>query len=103
MEWALAKLDINQYADRPVGTYSGGNKRKVSTAIALIGGPSLIFLVCVINQSFLHHYDDNNFIATGRTNDWDGPIFQALPLGSNAITCERWEIHSVYVSFNGGM
>jgi ATP-binding cassette subfamily A (ABC1) protein 2 len=44
VDWALTKLDLLQYADRPVGTYSGGNKRKLSTAIALIGGPALIFL-----------------------------------------------------------
>ena len=30
---------------RAAGTYSGGNKRKLSTAIALIGKPSMVFLV----------------------------------------------------------
>jgi ABC-type multidrug transport system ATPase subunit len=45
VEWGLKKLDLLQFADRPAGALSGGNKRKVSTAIALIGGPSLIFLV----------------------------------------------------------
>ena len=30
--------------------YSGGNKRKLSTAIALIGNPSIIFLVCMCQQ-----------------------------------------------------
>ena len=30
---------------RCAGTYSGGNKRKLSTAIALIGNPSIVFLV----------------------------------------------------------
>uniref|UniRef100_A0AAQ5XK68 ATP-binding cassette sub-family A member 2 n=1 Tax=Amphiprion ocellaris TaxID=80972 RepID=A0AAQ5XK68_AMPOC len=42
--WALEKLELSKYADKPAGTYSGGNKRKLSTAIALIGYPSLIFL-----------------------------------------------------------
>uniref|UniRef100_A0A3P9P3H1 ATP-binding cassette sub-family A member 2 n=1 Tax=Poecilia reticulata TaxID=8081 RepID=A0A3P9P3H1_POERE len=41
---ALEKLELSKYADKPAGTYSGGNKRKLSTAIALIGYPSLIFL-----------------------------------------------------------
>ncbi|XP_071498338.1 ATP-binding cassette sub-family A member 2-like [Diadema antillarum] len=42
--WALQKMALTQYADRPVGTYSGGNKRKLSTAIALIGNPDIIFM-----------------------------------------------------------
>ena len=45
VEWALEKLALTQYADRQSGTYSGGNKRKLSTAIALIGHPPVIFLV----------------------------------------------------------
>ncbi|CAL1285567.1 unnamed protein product [Larinioides sclopetarius] len=44
VEWALKKLDLVQYADRVTGTYSGGNKRKLSTAIALLGAPRVIFL-----------------------------------------------------------
>ncbi|XP_056449000.1 LOW QUALITY PROTEIN: ATP-binding cassette sub-family A member 2 [Gadus chalcogrammus] len=44
VQWALDKLELSHYADKPAGTYSGGNKRKLSTAIALIGYPSLIFL-----------------------------------------------------------
>uniref|UniRef100_A0A671KV51 ATP-binding cassette sub-family A member 2 n=1 Tax=Sinocyclocheilus anshuiensis TaxID=1608454 RepID=A0A671KV51_9TELE len=44
VRWALEKLELSKYADKPAGTYSGGNKRKLSTAIALIGYPSLIFL-----------------------------------------------------------
>ncbi|XP_054722736.1 ATP-binding cassette sub-family A member 2-like [Uloborus diversus] len=44
IEWALKKLDLVNYADRVAGTYSGGNKRKLSTAIALLGAPAIIFL-----------------------------------------------------------
>uniref|UniRef100_A0A6I8P991 ATP binding cassette subfamily A member 2 n=1 Tax=Ornithorhynchus anatinus TaxID=9258 RepID=A0A6I8P991_ORNAN len=44
VKWALEKLELRQYADKPAGTYSGGNKRKLSTAIALIGYPAFIFL-----------------------------------------------------------
>jgi len=43
-EWGLRKLGLTPYADRCAGTYSGGNKRKLSTAIALIGNPSIVFL-----------------------------------------------------------
>ncbi|CAN7974909.1 unnamed protein product [Ixodes persulcatus] len=44
IEWTLQKLGLTSYADRVVGTYSGGNKRKLSTAIALLGGPPVIYL-----------------------------------------------------------
>ncbi|XP_043833750.1 phospholipid-transporting ATPase ABCA7 isoform X2 [Dromiciops gliroides] len=43
-QWGLTKLGLLQYADQPSGGYSGGNKRKLSTAIALVGGPPVIFL-----------------------------------------------------------
>ena len=44
-DWGLKKLGLLPYADRCAGTYSGGNKRKLSTAIALVGNPSIVFLV----------------------------------------------------------
>lgn len=44
-EWGVKKLGLTQYADREAGGYSGGNKRKLSTAISLIGAPPVIFLV----------------------------------------------------------
>ncbi len=40
----LMRLDLYKYADRRCGTYSGGVKRKLSTAIAMIGSPSIILL-----------------------------------------------------------
>ena len=40
----LDVLSLNQYADRKAGTYSGGNKRKLSVAIAMIGNPPIVFL-----------------------------------------------------------
>ncbi|XP_065650437.1 ATP-binding cassette sub-family A member 2 isoform X3 [Hydra vulgaris] len=42
--WAIHTLGLSQYKDKRCGDYSGGNKRKLSTAIALIGRPPLIFL-----------------------------------------------------------
>ncbi|KAK6978866.1 ATP-binding cassette sub- A member 2 [Biomphalaria glabrata] len=44
VEWAINKLGLTKIADRLSGTYSGGNKRKLSTAIALIGHPPIIFM-----------------------------------------------------------
>ncbi|XP_029935000.1 retinal-specific phospholipid-transporting ATPase ABCA4a isoform X2 [Myripristis murdjan] len=43
-EWAIQKLGLAEYAGRSAGTYSGGNKRKLSTAIAMIGCPALVLL-----------------------------------------------------------
>lgn len=40
----IAELDLEEYQDYLVETLSGGNKRKLSVAIALIGNPSIIFL-----------------------------------------------------------
>ncbi|XP_055359678.1 retinal-specific phospholipid-transporting ATPase ABCA4-like isoform X2 [Betta splendens] len=43
-EWGVRKLGLAEYAGRCAGTYSGGNKRKLSTAIAMIGCPPLVLL-----------------------------------------------------------
>ncbi|XP_031707233.1 phospholipid-transporting ATPase ABCA1 isoform X1 [Anarrhichthys ocellatus] len=43
-EWGIQKLGLVKYSNKSAGTYSGGNKRKLSTAIALIGCPQVIFL-----------------------------------------------------------
>ncbi|MCI4394811.1 hypothetical protein PGIGA_G00173010 [Pangasianodon gigas] len=43
-EWGIQKLGLVKYSNKSAGTYSGGNKRKLSTAMALIGCPPLIFL-----------------------------------------------------------
>lgn len=44
-EWGIRKLGLVKYVDKAAGSYSGGNMRKLSTAIALIGGPPVVFLV----------------------------------------------------------
>ncbi|GAA6076007.1 phospholipid-transporting ATPase ABCA1 isoform X1, partial [Tachysurus ichikawai] len=43
-EWGIQKLGLVKYSNKSAGTYSGGNKRKLSTAMALIGCPPLVFL-----------------------------------------------------------
>ncbi|XP_020558036.1 ATP-binding cassette sub-family A member 1 isoform X1 [Oryzias latipes] len=43
-QWGVRKLGLTQYAEQKAGGYSGGNKRKLSTAISLIGAPPVIFL-----------------------------------------------------------
>ncbi|XP_039200906.1 ATP-binding cassette sub-family A member 2 isoform X2 [Crotalus tigris] len=44
VKWAMKKLELAKCANKPASTFSGGNKRKLSTAIALIGYPAFIFL-----------------------------------------------------------
>ncbi|XP_054570377.1 phospholipid-transporting ATPase ABCA3-like [Eptesicus fuscus] len=40
----LTSLQLESHADRIIRTYSGGNKRRLSTAIALMGKPTVILL-----------------------------------------------------------
>lgn len=37
-------LNFMKHIDKMVSEYSGGNKRKLSTAVALIGNPSVVYL-----------------------------------------------------------
>lgn len=59
VDWALDKLALRQYADRLSSTYSGGNKRKLSTALALIGHPPIIFLV----SGMVNHFEDDRLLV----------------------------------------
>jgi len=40
----ILKMGLREYADRIASTYSGGNKRKLSVAIAMVGKPLIMFL-----------------------------------------------------------
>lgn len=53
----LKRLGLTLWADRPVGQYSGGNKRKLSTAISLMGNPSIIFMDVSFDQTVLMKFD----------------------------------------------
>ncbi|XP_053284118.1 phospholipid-transporting ATPase ABCA1b [Pleuronectes platessa] len=43
-DWGIRKLGLLKYADKAAGSYSGGNMRKLSTAVSLIGAPPVVFL-----------------------------------------------------------
>lgn len=44
VEKKIAEMGLKEYADRNASTYSGGNKRKLSVAMAMIGRPLIVFL-----------------------------------------------------------
>ncbi|ETO27515.1 ABC transporter family protein [Reticulomyxa filosa] len=48
----LGALSLTPYRNQKAGTYSGGNKRKLSTAIAMIGNPPIVFLGWFVFFSF---------------------------------------------------
>lgn len=37
-------MDLTEFEHKLAGTYSGGNKRKLSVAIAMLGNPPTVFL-----------------------------------------------------------
>jgi len=42
-ETKMSQLNLTEYRDKPAGQLSGGNRRKLSVAIAMVGSPPLIF------------------------------------------------------------
>lgn len=40
----IQRFDLSEAADRRVGTYSGGMKRRIDIAMSLVGNPKIIFL-----------------------------------------------------------
>ncbi|KAI6182270.1 ATP-binding cassette sub-family A member 1 [Aphelenchoides bicaudatus] len=44
VDWALSQMKLKPYADEIAESYSGGNKRKLSAAIALISDPPVVLL-----------------------------------------------------------
>lgn len=47
----IEELGLGHYADKLAGGYSGGNKRKLSVAVAMIGNPQIVFLVRTVHQA----------------------------------------------------
>lgn len=44
IEQQIKELNLEEYRNKQAGTLSGGNKRKLSVAMAMIGNPPIIFL-----------------------------------------------------------
>ena len=41
----VRRLHLESHVDKPVATYSGGTRRKLSTSLALVGKPDILLLV----------------------------------------------------------
>ena len=64
VEWALQRLDLTPHADKPVSQYSGGNRRRLSAAIALLGAPQLLLLVSECDTHSTTSSHDSTVIIT---------------------------------------
>ena len=49
VEKLLLEFELRRHADTMTKHYSGGTKRKLQAAIALIGNPELVLLVSLYN------------------------------------------------------
>lgn len=69
----IIEIGLKNYADKPCGTYSGGNKRKLSLAVALIGNPQLLLL----------DEPSSGMDALARRKMWD--VIQKVSVGRTVI------------------
>ncbi|ETO10843.1 ABC transporter family protein [Reticulomyxa filosa] len=70
----LKALSLTKYRNRKAGTYSGGNKRKLSAAIAMIGNPPVVFLgnvTCL--HVYVYAFFKNDFVCLVWTYCTDEP------------------------------
>ena len=44
IEQTILEMSLTEHRHKPAGTLSGGNKRKLSVAMAIIGNPPIILL-----------------------------------------------------------
>ena len=59
----LEQMDLTDFENKSAGSLSGGNKRKLSVAIAMIGEPSIVFLdeVILIDYYLLNLFNFTSF------------------------------------------
>lgn len=56
VDGAMRKMDLLRYSNKLAGALSGGNKRKLCVAIAIIGQPGVVFLdeVTALNSALAY-------------------------------------------------
>ena len=79
----LERVTLTPYADRVCGSYSGGNKRKLSLAIALVGSPAVVFL----------DEPSSGMDPVSRRHMWD-IITRERSSRSIVLTTHSMEVHS---------
>jgi ABC-type multidrug transport system ATPase subunit len=73
VEQKIRQMDLQNHCDRAAGSYSGGNKRKLSVACAMIGVPRIVFLdepstgMDPVARRFMWQVI-NDIVATGNTS-----------------------------------
>ena len=72
-EILMERFEITQYKDVKSMNLSGGNQRKVCTAISLIGRPKVRARVISKSKCIIHHYVCDAVYSDGRADKWDGP------------------------------
>ena len=107
--WSIQSLGLSLYADRLAGTYSGGNKRKLSAAIALIGCPPLVLLVRTLEATWGPVRAEGCIsvvepadLGTAAVSVWVVPILLMLSESVQCLIHSSWgkpeSIHSITLS-----
>ncbi|CAK9155595.1 unnamed protein product [Ilex paraguariensis] len=61
----LVEFDLLKHASKPSFTLSGGNKRKLSVAIAMIGDPPIVVMEKLVEFDLLKHASKPSFTLSG--------------------------------------
>jgi ABC-type multidrug transport system ATPase subunit len=88
-------LSLEEHADRPAGTYSGGNKRKLSVAMALIGDPPIVFLDGKL-KTFAQTFLEFAFRTIFWNGSWSSSFHVEIHLRNNV-----WKISDVDYAQHG--
>ncbi|KAL1477070.1 hypothetical protein MTO96_036050, partial [Rhipicephalus appendiculatus] len=87
---AVQFVDVEPHANKPCGNYSGGNKRKLSMAMAMLGNPRVIFFdepyagVDVVSRTKI-----TNRLATMRTKGKVPVVFTSHGMEECETMCDR--------------
>jgi energy-coupling factor transporter ATP-binding protein EcfA2 len=95
----LERVTLTPYADRVCGSYSGGNKRKLSLAIALVGSPAVVFLdepsSGMDPVSRRHMWDIITRERARRSIVLTTHSMEVRGMPSHAVTCHHMPSHAV--------
>ena len=84
VEHMIQWMDLTKHAAREAGGYSGGNKRKLSVAIALMGNPRIIFL----------DEPSTGMVSANHCDTAFGPVLQSSCLQDPEARRMMWDVIS---------